>query len=100
MALVELFTWLTTVVVAVSGGGGAVGGPDIAQAQTEAVTAGTVWKVLVDVGDPVEPGDAVVTILADGSEVSVESQDEGRVAEILVNEGQAVHDGDPLVRIE
>lgn len=99
MALVELFSWLTTVVVAVSGSS-AGGAPDIVQAQTEAITAGTVWRVMVEVGDTVGPGDAVVTILATGREVSVPSEDEGRVAEILVNEGQAVRDGDPLVRIE
>ncbi len=61
---------------------------------------GTVWKIEVKPGDPVEEGTVVVILESMKMEMPVEAEDEGKVAEILCKEGQAVTEGNPLVRLE
>jgi acetyl-CoA carboxylase biotin carboxyl carrier protein len=71
-----------------------------AMPNVEAHITGTVWKVEVSVGDPVEEGDTVVILESMKMEMPVEAEDEGTVKEILVQEGQSVSEGDPLVVLE
>jgi acetyl-CoA carboxylase biotin carboxyl carrier protein len=66
----------------------------------DAHITGTVWKIEVGVGDPVEEGDTVVILESMKMEMPVEAEDEGMVKEILVEEGQAVSEGDTLVVLE
>jgi acetyl-CoA carboxylase biotin carboxyl carrier protein len=66
----------------------------------EAHITGTVWKVEVQVGQPVEEGDTVVILESMKMEMPVEAEDEGTVKEILCEEGQSVSEGDALVVLE
>jgi acetyl-CoA carboxylase biotin carboxyl carrier protein len=66
----------------------------------EAHITGTVWKIEVEVGDPVEEGDTVVILESMKMEMPVEAEDPGVVKEIPVQEGQSVSEGDPLVVLE
>jgi len=69
-------------------------------AEVEAHITGTVWKIEVRVGDPVEEGDTVVILESMKMEMPVESEDGGTVTRILCEEGQAVNEGDKLVVLE
>jgi acetyl-CoA carboxylase biotin carboxyl carrier protein len=60
---------------------------------------GTVWKIEVKVGDPVDEGTTVVILESMKMEMPVEAEDSGTVAEILVSEGQSVVEGAVLVRL-
>jgi acetyl-CoA carboxylase biotin carboxyl carrier protein len=61
---------------------------------------GTVWKVLVQVGQEVADGDQVILIESMKMEIPVVAMDAGRVAEILVAEGDMVSDGDAVIRLD
>ncbi|MBI1843903.1 MAG: biotin/lipoyl-binding protein, partial [Actinobacteria bacterium] len=78
--------------VSSSGGGGGAG-------QVAAPMQGTVVKVLVQVGDAVEAGQAVCVLEAMKMENQIEADKSGTVAEIKVEAGQTVGGGDVLVVI-
>jgi acetyl-CoA carboxylase biotin carboxyl carrier protein len=61
---------------------------------------GTVWKIEVKPGDPVEETTVVAILESMKMEMPVEAETEGVVAKILVVEGQAVTEGAPLVELE
>ncbi len=69
-------------------------------AEVAAHITGTVWKIEVGVGDPVEEGDTVVILESMKMEMPVEAEDSGTVSEIRCEEGQAVQEGDVLVVLE
>ena len=58
---------------------------------------GTVWKITVEVGDRVQPGDTVAVLEAMKMEMPVEAEDAGTVSEIRCVEGQSVAEGETLV---
>jgi acetyl-CoA carboxylase biotin carboxyl carrier protein len=60
---------------------------------------GTVWKIEVKVGDPVEEGTTVAILESMKMEMPVESEFDGKVSAILCTEGQAVTEGAPLVEL-
>ncbi len=66
----------------------------------EAHITGTVWKIEVEVGDPVQEGDAVVILESMKMEMPVEAEASGIVSEIRCTEGQAVSEGDVLIVLE
>jgi len=66
----------------------------------EAHITGTVWKIEVEVGDPVDEGDTVVILESMKMEMPVEAEDPGVVKEIVCKEGQSVSEGDTLVVLE
>ena len=66
----------------------------------EAHITGTVWKIVVEVGDAVEAGDPIVILESMKMEMPVEAEESGVVREILCTEGQAVSEGDILVVLE
>ena len=68
--------------------------------EIKAHITGTVWKIEVKVGDPVEEGTVVVILESMKMEMPVEAEDEGVVEEILVKEGQSVTEGAPVVRLK
>ncbi|MBV9817705.1 MAG: biotin/lipoyl-binding carrier protein [Solirubrobacterales bacterium] len=58
---------------------------------------GTVWKIAVQVGDPVDEGEALIILESMKMEMPVEAEEAGVVAEIRCSEGQSVSEGDTLV---
>ena len=67
---------------------------------TVAPMPGSILRVVVDVGDVVEAGQALLTMEAMKMEHQVVSPTGGTVAEVFVRAGQQVDSGQPLVRIE
>ena len=68
-------------------------------ATVDAHITGTVWKVLVAVGDTIAEGDEVAILESMKMEMPVEAEEAGTVAEILCEEAQAVSEGDALIRL-
>jgi acetyl-CoA carboxylase biotin carboxyl carrier protein len=66
----------------------------------QASLAGTVFKVLVSVGDRIEVGQEVVRLESMKMEIPVESEAAGIVREVLAVEGAFVNEGDPLLIVE
>lgn len=66
----------------------------------QASLAGTVFKVLVSVGDRIEVGQEVVRLESMKMEIPVESQAAGIVREVLAVEGAFVNEGDPLLIVD
>jgi len=70
---------------------------------TERVLAhitGTVWKVLVQVGDTVAADQELLILESMKMEMPVESPSAGRVTSIAAVPGQAVEEGDLLLELE
>jgi acetyl-CoA carboxylase biotin carboxyl carrier protein len=61
---------------------------------------GTVWKVLIAVGDLVAKGDEVMILESMKMEIPVEAEVAGTVMAIAVAEGDPVGQGDTLATIE
>jgi len=62
--------------------------------------AGTVWKVVVNVGDQVEEGQELVILESMKMEIPFEAETNGKIVEVKVKEGDFVNEGDVLVTIE
>lgn len=62
--------------------------------------AGTVWKIMVAVGDTVRPGQEVAVLESMKMEIPVEAEDAGVVKAIKVEPGTFVNEGDPLLELE
>ena len=61
---------------------------------------GTIVKVIVNVGDEVEAGQALLVLEAMKMENQISSESGGTVAEVRVSAGESVSTGDVLVIIE
>jgi acetyl-CoA/propionyl-CoA carboxylase biotin carboxyl carrier protein len=108
--------WVPDVpVVAVSGGAGGAGAPSAARPRRAAAGAsaaaagsgkvtvpmqGTIVKVLVEVGQAVEAGQAVCVLEAMKMENNINADKSGTVTEVKVSPGQSVGSGDIVVVIE
>jgi len=66
----------------------------------KAQITGTVWKIVVKVGDEVEDGDDLIILESMKMEIPVESTVDGTVVEMLVDEGDSVDEDQILCRIE
>lgn len=62
--------------------------------------AGTVWKVLVQPGDTVSPGQDVLILESMKMEIPISAEAGGTVKAIRVKEGDFVNDGDLVVEFE
>jgi acetyl-CoA carboxylase biotin carboxyl carrier protein len=62
--------------------------------------AGSVWKVVVVVGEQVEEGQEVAILESMKMEIPIMAETSGTVKEILVSEGDFVNEGEPLVKLE
>lgn len=60
---------------------------------------GTVWKIVVAVGDQVEEDEPVVILESMKMEMPVVAPEAGTVSQIVVEEGQSVEEGDVLVEL-
>jgi acetyl-CoA carboxylase biotin carboxyl carrier protein len=70
---------------------------------TEEVRAdvpGTVWKILVEVGDAVSNDDMLAILDSMKMEIPVKSETGGLVTQIVVREGDSVQDGDLIAVVE
>jgi acetyl-CoA carboxylase biotin carboxyl carrier protein len=65
----------------------------------ESPVVGTVWKIEVEIGDSVEPGDVVMILESMKMEIPVEVETAGTVTAIEVAEGDAVAEGDVVVML-
>jgi len=61
---------------------------------------GTVWKILVQVGDAVAAEQQLLILESMKMEMPVEAPSAGNVASIAVTAGQAVEEGDLLLELE
>jgi len=90
---------------AVNIGGGSGGGGAAAAAATSASggvaapLAGSVRKILVEVGQTVEAGDVVAVLEAMKMETEITTAVAGKVTKILVDVGAAVQGGDQIIDI-
>jgi acetyl-CoA/propionyl-CoA carboxylase biotin carboxyl carrier protein len=75
------------------------GGSGTGSGTVAAPMQGTIVKVLVSVGDPVEVGQNLVVLEAMKMENNITAEKSGTVAEVRVEEGQGVGTGDVLVII-
>ncbi len=66
----------------------------------ESITEGTVAEWLVQKGDKVEKGDAIVELETDKVNVEVNSDFTGVLAEVLVEEGDDVEVGDVIAKVD
>jgi acetyl-CoA carboxylase biotin carboxyl carrier protein len=69
----------------------------IQMAQVISSMAGTVFQVLVQVGDKLTEGQDVVVLESMKMEVPVSAEGEGTVSQVLVQPGDFVNEGDVLV---
>ena len=67
--------------------------------QIKAHITGTVWKIEVKTGDPVEVGQTVVILESMKMEMPIESPAAGTVRAILCKEGDSVEEGAPVVEL-
>ena len=61
--------------------------------------SGIVWKVLVSVGDKVNPDESIIAVESMKMEIPVVSERSGRVQSILVAEGQEIAEGDAVAML-
>lgn len=66
----------------------------------EAGMAGSVWKILVKVGDEVKAGQEVVILESMKMEIPVAVESDGTVMKVHVQEGDFVNDSDVLLEVE
>lgn len=62
--------------------------------------AGTIFKVLVQVDDKVEPGQDVIVLESMKMEIPIQAEMAGTVKEIKVEAGEFVNEGGVLVVLE
>lgn len=67
--------------------------------QIELETGGTVWKVLVKVGDTVAQGDTLFILEVMKMEVPYEAPLAGSITSLTIAEGEAVNEGDIAAEI-
>ncbi len=62
--------------------------------------SGTVWQVLVEVGQEVGEEEDLIILESMKMEIPVTAPEGGKVAEVLVQPNQPVQEGQVLVRLE
>jgi acetyl-CoA carboxylase biotin carboxyl carrier protein len=65
-----------------------------------ATMTGTVWKILVAVGEQVEVGQEVIILESMKMEIPIQAEKSGRVKKILVEEGSFVNEDGVLIELE
>jgi acetyl-CoA carboxylase biotin carboxyl carrier protein len=68
--------------------------------EVQAHITGTVWKILVKVGDTVTQDQPLVILESMKMEMPVESPEAGRVLSVVTSEGASVEEGELLVTLE
>ncbi len=68
--------------------------------QVKCQISGTVWQVLVEVGDVVEEEQDLIILESMKMEIPVSAPEGGTVREVMVTPNQPVQEGDVLVVLE
>ncbi|SFA43628.1 acetyl-CoA carboxylase biotin carboxyl carrier protein [Parageobacillus thermantarcticus] len=68
--------------------------------QVVASMAGSVWKIVVSVGDEVGEGQDVIILESMKMEIPIVAESSGVVKQIHVQEGDFVNEGDVLLELE
>ncbi|WP_067726152.1 acetyl-CoA carboxylase biotin carboxyl carrier protein subunit [Oceanobacillus damuensis] len=68
--------------------------------EIKANMAGSVWKVLVSVGDEISVEQDVVILESMKMEIPIGAEQGGRVSEVKINEGDFVNEGDILIVVD
>ncbi len=61
---------------------------------------GSVWKILVKVGDKVAQDDPLIYAESMKMEIPVLAPEDGVVSQVFVTEGQTLAEGDPVVALQ
>lgn len=69
-------------------------------AEIKASMAGSVWKIVVSVGESVTEGQDIVILESMKMEIPIAAEADGTVKEIRVSESDFVNEGDVLAIIE
>jgi acetyl-CoA carboxylase biotin carboxyl carrier protein len=69
----------------------------MASHRVESEVTGSVWKIVVAVGDAVTSGDVLMILESMKMEIPLESPVSGRVAELLVRPQDVVEEGQVLI---
>jgi acetyl-CoA carboxylase biotin carboxyl carrier protein len=69
-------------------------------AEIKASMAGSVWKIVVSVGERVTEGQDIVILESMKMEIPIAVEADGTVKEIKINENDFVNEGDVLAIIE
>jgi acetyl-CoA carboxylase biotin carboxyl carrier protein len=62
--------------------------------------SGTVWQILVEVGQTVSEEEELIILESMKMEIPVNAPEKGRIAEVLVVPNQQVQEGQVLLRLE
>ena len=73
--------------------GQGIGARGVADIATRTEVAGSVWKIVTEVGQKVEPGDTIMIVELMKMEIPVVSEEGGTVRQFLVEEKAAVSEG-------
>ena len=71
----------------------------MANRRVESEVTGSVWKIVVGIGDAVSAGDVLLILESMKMEIPLESPVAGRVTELLVRPQDTVEEGQVLVVI-
>lgn len=69
-------------------------------AEVKSEMVGTVWKIVVAVGDSVDADDTLVILESMKMEIPVDTPIGGTVKEIRIKEGDVVQEGDVVAIVE
>lgn len=69
-------------------------------AKVYAPMAGSVWKIVVSIGDRVEEGEDIVILESMKMEIPITAEQSGRLVTLFVAEGDFVNEGDVLAELE
>ena len=67
--------------------------------EVKAPLTGTVWQIVVNVGDSVSEDDDLIILESMKMEIPVGAPHDGTVQEVLVQQGQPITEGQVLVRL-
>ncbi|MGJ9460510.1 acetyl-CoA carboxylase biotin carboxyl carrier protein subunit [Oceanobacillus sp. CF4.6] len=68
--------------------------------EVKASMAGSVWKIVLNIGDSVEEGQDVVILESMKMEIPIAAETAGTVKELKVAEGDFVNEGDVIAIVE
>ena len=68
--------------------------------ELKADVTGSVWKIVAQVGQALEPGDTVMILESMKMEIPLMAEDGGMLTELRVAEGQAVTEGQVLAVVK
>lgn len=68
--------------------------------EIKASMAGSVWKIVVSVGDQVHEGDEIVILESMKMEIPITTESSGSIEQLKVKEGDFVNEGDVLAIIK